>query len=238
MSKRRSFCSGRPTWLGLKWVPETKLSFQHSHVPMSNCPSLRPLINCGGRRFLATVRQNLTLTDHNGSVNKISLQPLGIYHFSCQYFFPSQRTGLGSCASRLNLHFPLFTEGQFQFIPWTTSALLNNSMFTTPVFDIPPPLTLDKTTLKSLNETYNALASDLTRRLHTVRAEINTLPTNSYCTVSQALIYLTLALKICNFGVMLIFYCVCLRRRENTSSQSFVVAQRSRKAAGTSATDV
>ena len=44
------------TWLGLKLVPETKLSFQHSHVPMSTCPSLRPLINLGGRRFLVTVR--------------------------------------------------------------------------------------------------------------------------------------------------------------------------------------
>ena len=32
-----------PTWLGLKWVPQTELSFQHSHVPMSTCPSLRPL---------------------------------------------------------------------------------------------------------------------------------------------------------------------------------------------------
>ena len=161
---------------------------------------------------------------------------MGIYNFPCQYSFPSQSTGLGSCASRLNLHFPLFTEGQFQFIPWTTSALLNNSMFTTPVFDIPSPLMLDKTTLKSLNETYNALDSDLTRRLHTVRTEINTLPTNSYSTVSHALIYLTLALIICNFCVLLIFYCVCLRRRDNMSSHSFVVAQRSQKAAGTSAT--
>ena len=111
-------------------------------------------------------------------------------------------------------------------------------MFTTLVFDIPPSLMLDKTTLKSLNETYNALDSDLTRRLHTVRAEINTLPTNSYSTVSHTLIYLTLALTICNVGFLLIFYCVCLRRHDNTSSQSFVVAQRSRKAAGTPATAV
>ena len=111
-------------------------------------------------------------------------------------------------------------------------------MFTTPVFNIPPPLTLDKTTLKSLNDTYNALDSDLTRRLNTVRAGINTLSTNSDSTVSSALIYLTLALTVCNFGVLLIFYCVCLRKRESRDSQSFVVAQRSRTTASTSATAV
>ena len=37
-----------PLWLGLKWTPQTKLSFQHADSPLPNCNNLRPLVHLGG----------------------------------------------------------------------------------------------------------------------------------------------------------------------------------------------
>ena len=147
------------SWLGLKWVPDSELSFQHSHVRLPRCPTLRPLINLGGYRYLSTIRRNLTLTGDKGS-HTVYLEPLGVYHFPCKYSFPFQSTGFGSCSSKITIHFPLFTEGQFQFIPWYPSSAYNDSMFVTPNFKIPAPLALDHSTLKSLNDTYNTIDSD------------------------------------------------------------------------------
>ena len=196
-----------PSWLGLKWVPDSKLLFQHSHVRLPRCPTLRPLINLGGYRYLLTT---------------LSLEPLGVYHFPCKYSFPFQSTGFGSCASKISIHFPLFTEGQFQFIPWYPSSAYNNSIFVTPNFKIAAPLALDHSTLKSLNDTYNTIDSDLTRRLQTVRDDINNFSTDSNNLMPTVLVYFSLSLSFTCFNLvlLLVFYCLCLSNRPIPSTQT------------------
>ena len=226
-----------PTWLGLKWVPASKFSFRHSHVSLPHCQNLPPLIHLGGRFYLSTTDTNLTLSGDTGS-HALSLQPLGIYHFPCKYSFPFQRTGFGSCTTTIQMHFPLFSGDHFQFVPWSSSPVPNNTMFITPDFKIPTPLALDHSTLNSLNRTYNALDSDLTRRLQKVRADIASLPTESRPQPHPALVYVVLALTICNFIVLLVFYCVCLRRRDVPTSHNLILTPATRAAASTSTTAV
>lgn len=112
-----------PNWLGLKWISGSELSFKHAHIPLQGCHNLQPLIHLGGRYYLSTSHTNLALSSpHNGS-HVISLQPLGIYHFPCSFSFPFPRTGFGSCAPHITIYFPLFSEGNFQYIPWFTRLL-------------------------------------------------------------------------------------------------------------------
>ena len=201
-----------PEWLGLKWHSGSHLSFKHTHIPLQRCHNLQPLIHLGGRYYLSTSHTNLTLSSpHNGS-HVISLQPLGIYHFPRPFSFPFQRTGFGSCAPHITIYFPLFSEGTFQYVPWSTHLLENSSLFSPPTFHIPAPLSLDHSTLKSLNETYTTLDADLTRRLQAVYEKINTLPNSPHTQVHSALIYFTLALSVVNLVVIIVFYCVCMRR--------------------------
>ena len=65
--------------------------------------------------------------------------------------------------------------------------------------------------LRSLNETYTTLDADLTRRLQAVH-EKNTLPNSLHTQVHSALLYFTLALSVINLVVIIVFYCVCMRR--------------------------
>ena len=160
---------------------------------------------------MSTSHTNLTLSSpHNGS-HVISLQPLGIYHFPCPFSFPFQHTGFGSCAPHITIHFPLFSEGTFQYVPWSTHLLENSSLFSPPTFRIPARLSLDHSTLKSLNETYTTLDADLTQRLQAVHQK-NTLTNSLHTQVHSALLYFTLALSVINLVVIIVFYCVCMRR--------------------------
>lgn len=200
-----------PNWLGLKWHSGSHLSFKHTHIPLQRCHNLQPLIHLGGRYYLSTSHTNLTLSSpHNGS-HVISLQPLGIYHFPCPFSFPFQHTGFGSCAPHITIHFPLFSEGTFQYVPWSTHLLENSSLFSPPTFRIPARLSLDHSTLKSLNETYTTLDADLTQRLQAVHQK-NTLTNSLHTQVHSALLYFTLALSVINLVVIIVFYCVCMRR--------------------------
>ena len=195
----------------MKWISGSKLSFKHAHIPLQRCHNLQPLIHLEGRYYLSTSHTNLTLSSpHNGS-HVISLQPLGIYHFPCSFSFPFQRTGFGSCAPHITIYFPLFSEGNFQYIPWFTRLLENGSLFSTPTFHIPTQLSLDHSTLKSLNETYNTLDADLTRRLQAVLEKLNTLLNSPHTQVHSILLYFTRTLSVINWVVVFVFYCVCIR---------------------------
>ena len=127
------------------------------------------------------------------------------------FSFSFQRTGFGSCAPHITINFPLFSEGNFQYIPWFTRLLENGSLFSTPTFHIPAQLSLDRSTLKSLNETYNTLDADLTRRLQAVHEKLNTLLNSPHTQVHSILLYFTRTLSVINWIVVFVFYCVCIR---------------------------
>ena len=69
----------------------------------------------------------------------------------------------------------MFHNRQFQFVPWVSLPLQDNTTFPAPNFAVPTPLRLDNSTLQSLDATYDTLDQDLTRRLQKVRQEIITI---------------------------------------------------------------
>jgi len=99
-------------WLGLKWTPQTKLSFHHAHSPLPKCHNLRPLVHLGGHYYLSTILNNISIHTNNSS-RLLRLLPFRIYHFPCNVWFSHQRTGWGRCPKRLSFQFPLFHNGQF-----------------------------------------------------------------------------------------------------------------------------
>ena len=205
-----------PLWLGLKWTPQTKLSFRHAHSPLPNCNNLRPLVHLGGRYYLSTVFNNLSIHT-NGSSELLMLRPFSIYHFPCNVWFSQQRTGLGQCPKQLSFQFPLFHDGQFQFVPWVSHPLQNNTAPSVPNFDIPTPLHLDNSTLQSLDTTYDTLDQDLTRRLQKVRQDIKDIHEVPHLGLFTMLVYLCLAFTICNFIVLVVFCRILFKRTSNSA---------------------
>ena len=124
-----------PHWLGLPWSPESKLRFQQIHQVFSHCNLLRPLLLLGGRYYLFTISQNITLSSHEAT-QQLQLSPLSIVHISCDMSFHSQRTGLGTCPSTLRFSIPLIRESHFSYIPWQD---VSSHKFTLAVPDIPIP---------------------------------------------------------------------------------------------------
>lgn len=105
----------------------------------------------------------------------VNLHPFGIFHFPCTYSLPYQRSGFGSCASKLSTHFPLFAKNRFQFIPWTAAIFPNHTLpLSNKTFTIPQLLSIDHSTLDSLNHTYNTLDQDMTY-LHTITNDVDSM---------------------------------------------------------------
>ena len=118
---------------------------------------------------------------------------------------------MGRCPKQLRFQFPLFHNRQFQFVPWVSLPLQDNTTFPAPNFAVPTPLRLDNSTLQSLDATYDTLDQDLTRRLQKVRQEITTIHQVSHPGLFTVLVYLCLAFTICNFIVLVVFYLIFKR---------------------------
>ena len=133
------------------------------HQVFSHCKQLQPLILLGGRYYLSTISQNITLSSKR-TIQNLQLSPLSVVHIPYNMSFHSQRTGLGTCTSTLRFSVPLFQNSHFSYIPWQDVA---SPAFTLALPDIPIPkdFTLDNSTLQSLDQTYNSLDRDLTLRL-------------------------------------------------------------------------
>ena len=74
--------------------------------------------------------------------------------------FHTNALGLGRCPEQLSFQFPLYHNGQFQFVPWVSLLLQNTTATPVPNFAIPTPLHIDNSTLQSLDTTYNTLDQD------------------------------------------------------------------------------
>ena len=145
------------------------------------------------------------------------LRPFSIYHFPCNVWFSQQCTGLGRCPEQLSFQFPLFHNGQFQFVPWVSLPLQNDTASPVPNFDIPTPLHIDNPTLQFLDTTYDTFDQDLTRRLQKVRQDINDIHEVSHPSLFTVLVYLCLAFTICNLIVLVVFYCILFKRPSSSA---------------------
>ena len=203
-----------PIWLGEKWSPNSKFSFHHAHSPISNCNNLRSMVHLGSRFYLATDHTTFPIHRRNGT-SLLSVFPLHVYNFPCDYSFYSQSTGLAECAQHLSFQFPVFDNNKFHFVPWQTVPLRNSSFLPEANFKIPPPLEIDNRTLQSLDETYNTLDQDFARRLQTLNKTINSVHEVSHASTFEILLYFSIALASGNFILAWLVYCVLSKRLSN-----------------------
>ena len=135
--------------------------------------------------------------------------------------FHTNALGLGRCPEQLSFQFPLYHNGQFQFVPWVSLLFQNTTATPVPNFAIPTPLHIDNSTLQSLDTTYNTLDQDLTQRLQKVRRDIHDIHEVSHPSLFTVLAYLCLALTICNVIVLAVFYCILFKRPSGSAPPNF-----------------
>ena len=90
----------QPTWLGLPWTPNSKVSFHRFHKIRSHCRHTPLMLLLGGRYFLSTGFHNLTLYSP-GYTQHLSLSPLSIIRVPRNTSFQYQRGALETCPSTL-----------------------------------------------------------------------------------------------------------------------------------------
>ena len=107
----------------------------------------------GSHFYLATDRTTIPIHHGNGT-SLLSVKPLHVYNFLCDYSFYSQSTGLAECAPHLSFQFAVFHNNKFHFVSWQTLPLQNGLYLSDANFQIPQPLVIDNGTLQSLDDTY------------------------------------------------------------------------------------
>ena len=127
-------------WLGLNWVPDTRLQFPRNHQK-TTCPAgIPPLLHLGGSYYLATGTASFALT--NATIN---LTPLGIYHLPCgEPALAGLATGLGPCPNVLTIPLPLFTTDIVHYVPYTPETASDTLKAHYQSLAIPPPLVFNK----------------------------------------------------------------------------------------------
>lgn len=174
------------------------------------------MVHLGSRFYLATDHTTLPIHRGNGT-SLLSVKPLHVYNFLCDYSFYWQSTGLAECAPHLSFQFPVFHNNKFHFVSWQTLPLQNGSFLSDANFKIPRPSVIDNRTPQSLDDTYDTLDQDFTRRLQTLNKTINSVHEVSLSTSFEILLYFSFALARFNFLVGWLMYCVLSKRLSKCS---------------------
>ena len=100
--------------------------------------------------------------------------PLAVYWFPCNDTFDGLTSGLGTCPARITVTVPLATPSLLQFTSWAL-VLANNkdNWFNHTVLDIPPPVSLNKLVLRTLDQTFNTIDGQLTHTLDSAEDNID-----------------------------------------------------------------
>ena len=208
-----------PDWLGLPWTPSTKMSFPRLHSAALDCSNLHPLFHLGGRHYLSTTSSTLLV---NGLTNRstLHLSPLMVYHFPCEVTFPEQQTGFGACPSRLEITVLLFTPTHINYIPW--HAAMDNSVLDLHYqsLNIPPPSTFNRSTLDSLDKTFQTLDGHLDYKLDKIRQDINHIQETSTTSLNDALTYAAFGLALLNTMCFCFLFCRFVRSRSSNATQN------------------
>ena len=207
-----------PDWLGLPWTPSTKMSFPRLHSTALDCSNLHPLLHLGGRHYLSTTSSTLSV---NGLTNRstIHLSPLMVYHFPCEVTFPEQQTGFGACPSRLEITVApppiliIFPGTPLWIIQYWISTQYQS-------LDIPPPSTFNRSTLDSLDKTFQTLDGHLDYKLDKIRQDINQIQETSTTSLNDALTYAAFGLALLNTVWLCFFLCRFARPRYSSATQN------------------
>ena len=162
-------------WLGMAWMPRSRLTFQQNHKRATDCNALKPLLHLGASYYLSTTFHTITLHTAAGTTSHVSLTPLSILHVSCNSSFEDHEIGLGKCPPNMEFSLSIFQSDQFSYVPWrpatndTTFLLHYNSL------TVLPPLSFENKTLHDLDTLYSQLDGQLTAQLRDVHHSIKKL---------------------------------------------------------------
>lgn len=204
------------SWLGIPWSPSASLPFIRTHVPVKCETRTDSIIHLGGRYFLSTKLQSITIAK-----KPMKLSPLAVYHLPCNMTSDDLLTGFGHCPSTITIAYPIFRRNRFKYIPWTPSQ--NNATLDLHFksLNIPPPLHFNQSIRHALDETYKRLDGDLALKIQKVNKDIQKLHETDSSTSTKIIASIALAIAILNI-VILITLC-CLHRQRNNQDQPFVV---------------
>ena len=187
-------------WLGLPWHTSSSLVYPRIHKLAKSCRKQPHLINLGGTSYLATRTANFTLEHLQ---HPLRLRPLHIYDLPCTSSV-MQAAGSGQCPKAISIKTPLVTNLTLSYGDWTV-LLDNSTKFELPLVDlkIPRPTKFNKTVLKSLDETYNALDGQLSSQISKVKADISKIKETNLMESQQIMLYFTFSLAICELLIII-----------------------------------
>ena len=190
------------TWPGFPFNPDTKLTFPRNHVLSDDCANLHPLLHLGGRMFLATTTTTLHL-----SSGRMTTAPLAVYRFPCNDTFDGLTSGLGTCPACITVTIPLATPSLLKFTPWAPVLASNkDNWFNHTVLDIPPPVSLNKSVLRDLDQTFNSIDGQLTHTLDSVEDNIDEQPGTGTTYTGYAALSISIFSCIVSLVLTYLFY--------------------------------
>ena len=194
-------------WLGVPWSPQTHMDFSRTHRT-TKCRRKTALLHLGGHYYLSTKRQTFQLTNRT-----LTLQPLAIYQLPCgEAALAGLATGLGPCPSSLQIHLPIFNNDAVRYIPYNADIDEDLLALHYQSLKIPLPLKFNKSTIKSLDATYDTIDSRMSTTLSKLRSDINKIHETSDTTTIQIFVYVIGTLTVLN-SITLLGVVLYLTRR-------------------------
>lgn len=209
------------SWLGFPFNLDSKLTFPRHHIPARDCTNLHPLLNLGGRTFLATTTSRLRLRS-----GTLITAPLAVYQFPCNESFDGMVTGLGTCPAHITISVPLASASHLRFAPWKTLTVNTTSRnFYHAAITIPEPLHLNQSVLDSLDSTFNTLDGQLTQSIHDTSDDVSQIHEVATTTTTDYVAYFAFGIGLLNLVFCFAFFCfrrsskdVTLEKRDEGSA--------------------
>ncbi|KAL9978457.1 hypothetical protein ACROYT_G015976 [Oculina patagonica] len=201
------------SWLGFPFNLDSKLTFPRNHVQARDCTNLHPMLNLGGRIFLATMTTTLQLRS-----GTLVTAPLAVYHFPCNESFDGMITGLGRCPEHMTVSVPLASAANIHFVPWA-SLTANTTMeyFNHVTLSVPTPVALNQSILDSLDATFTALDGQLTQSLQSTSADIADIQEASISLTADYVAYSALSVGLLNLILNFVSFYFHSRKHGNSS---------------------
>ena len=86
---------------------------------------------------------------------------------------------------------------------------------------VPPPLKLDKTTLKNLDTLYNDLDDQMTVQLNTLKSQIDSIEETFTTTTDEILIYFSFGLSLLNSLFLAVFFYLACKLYKTVQTTPF-----------------
>ena len=131
------------------------------------------------------------------STGPLTTSPLTVFHIPCNVSFVGMATGIDHCQARISISTPLSTASSMQFVPWSAAEPnISQNVFTHPVYDLPPPIRLNKSVLAELDSAFNALDGQLSASVTDTSDSIDHRQTESSMGITEYIAGFALGLSL------------------------------------------